>query len=61
MARYIAFMRGINVGGHQVKMDDLRKWFEALEFDNVATFIASGNVIFEAGRAKPATLTAPIR
>jgi uncharacterized protein (DUF1697 family) len=60
MARYIAFLRGINVGGHQVKMDDLRKWFEALEFDNVATFIASGNVIFETGRTKPATLTARI-
>jgi uncharacterized protein (DUF1697 family) len=60
MARYIAFLRGINVGGHQVKMDDLRKWFAALGLDNVATFIASGNVIFEAGRTKPATLTARI-
>jgi uncharacterized protein (DUF1697 family) len=60
MARYIAFLRGINVGGHQVKMDDLRKSFEKLDFDNVATFIASGNVIFEAGRARPATLTARI-
>ena len=60
MARYIAFLRGINVGGHQVKMGDLRKWFEALEFDNVATFIASGNVIFETGRTKPATLAARI-
>jgi uncharacterized protein (DUF1697 family) len=60
MARYIAFLRGINVGGHQVKMDDLRTSFEELDFDNVATFIASGNVIFETGRAKPATLTARI-
>jgi uncharacterized protein (DUF1697 family) len=60
MARYIAFLRGINVGGHQVKMDDLRKWFEALGLDNVATFIASGNIIFETGNAKPATLTARI-
>jgi uncharacterized protein (DUF1697 family) len=60
MARYIAFLRGINVGGHQVKMDDLRKWFEALDLDNVATFIASGNVIFETGKTKPATLTARI-
>jgi uncharacterized protein (DUF1697 family) len=41
-------------------MDDLRKSFEALDFDNVATFIASGNVIFETGKAKPATLTARI-
>jgi uncharacterized protein (DUF1697 family) len=60
MARYIAFLRGINVGGHQVKMNDLRKAFETLGFDGVATFIASGNVIFEAGKAKPATLTARI-
>ncbi|HET6663651.1 MAG TPA: DUF1697 domain-containing protein [Acidimicrobiales bacterium] len=57
MARYIAFLRGINVGGHQVTMDDLRRSFEALDFDNVATFIASGNVIFDAGNPKPATLT----
>ena len=60
MARYIAFLRGINVGGHQVKMDDLRKWFQVLGLDNVATFIASGNVIFETGNTKPATLTARI-
>jgi uncharacterized protein (DUF1697 family) len=60
VARYIAFLRGINVGGHQVKMGDLRKSFEALDLDNVATFIASGNVVFEAGKTKPATLTARI-
>jgi uncharacterized protein (DUF1697 family) len=47
MRRYIAFLRAINVGGHTVKMDDLRASFEALGFTNVATFIASGNVIFE--------------
>ncbi len=60
MTRYIAFLRGINVGGHQVKMDELRRWFEALDFDNVATFIASGNVIFEAGNTKAVTLTGRI-
>ncbi len=47
MPRYIAFLRAINVGGHTVKMDHLRKLFEALGFSNVETFIASGNVIFE--------------
>ena len=47
MTRFIAFLRAINVGGHTVKMDYLRKLFEALEFSNVETFIASGNVIFE--------------
>ncbi len=46
--RYIAFLRGINVGGHRVKMDRLRDLFADLEFSHVATFIASGNVIFEA-------------
>lgn len=45
--RYIAFLRAINVGGHTVKMDALRKLFEGLGFLNVETFIASGNVIFE--------------
>lgn len=53
MTRYIAFLRGLNVGGHTVKMDPLRQHFEALDFENVSTFIASGNVIFESD-AKPA-------
>ncbi len=48
MQRYIALLGGINVGGHRVKMDHLRGLFEGLGFSDVATFIASGNVIFEA-------------
>jgi uncharacterized protein (DUF1697 family) len=47
-ARYVAFLRAINVGGHTVKMDRLRAEFEALRFRNVTTFIASGNVLFSA-------------
>jgi uncharacterized protein (DUF1697 family) len=47
MHRYIAFLRAINVGGHNVKMDQLRGHFEALKLARVDTFIASGNVIFE--------------
>lgn len=47
MPKYVAFLRAINVGGHTVKMDYLRTLFEALEFTNVETFIASGNVIFD--------------
>ncbi len=46
MPQYLAFLRAINVGGHTVKMDQLRRMFEALGFANVETFIASGNVIF---------------
>jgi uncharacterized protein (DUF1697 family) len=47
MSRYIAFLRAINVGGHTVKMDHLRRLFESLGFSGVETFIASGNVVFE--------------
>jgi uncharacterized protein (DUF1697 family) len=43
------------VGGHVVKMDTLKQVFEALGLENVATFIASGNVYFQtAARALPA-------
>ena len=45
---YVALLRGINVGGkNKVPMAELRKCFEDLEFSNVSTYIASGNVIFE--------------
>jgi uncharacterized protein (DUF1697 family) len=48
MPRYFAFLRAINVGGHTVKMDELRRLFEAMGFAEVATHLASGNVIFSA-------------
>ncbi len=57
MPRYIALLRGINVGGHNVKMDRLRALFEELGFRDVATFIASGNVIFTAPDADERALT----
>ena len=47
MPKYVAFLRAINVGGHIVKMDQLRRLFEQLNFENVETFIASGNVVFD--------------
>lgn len=48
MMRHIAFLRAINVGGHNVKMENLRLLFESLDLSNVETFIASGNVVFDA-------------
>ncbi|HEX6576049.1 MAG TPA: DUF1697 domain-containing protein [Gemmatimonadaceae bacterium] len=54
--RYIAFLRAINVGGHNVTMAELRKLFGGMGFRNVETFIASGNVIFEAPNADPVAL-----
>ncbi|MEX2100011.1 MAG: DUF1697 domain-containing protein [Acidimicrobiia bacterium] len=56
MARYVAFLRGINVGGHNVKSDALRGRVEALGFTAVATFLASGNVVFVAGGMEPAMI-----
>jgi uncharacterized protein (DUF1697 family) len=47
LSKYVAFLRAINVGGHTVRMDHLRRLFEAMAFSNVETFIASGNVIFD--------------
>jgi len=46
--RLVAFLRAINVGGHTVAMEALRREFAALGLDDVETFIASGNVIFSA-------------
>ncbi len=48
MERFIAFLRAINVGGHTVRMEELRRLFEGLGLKEVETFIASGNVIFAA-------------
>ena len=47
MPRYIALLRAINVGGHNVKMAHLRDLLVSLGFSDVETFIASGNVIFD--------------
>ncbi len=46
MERYVAFLRGMNLGGRRIKNDELRGEFEALGFADVACFRASGNVIF---------------
>lgn len=60
MPRHIAFLRAINVGGNTVKMEVLRACFEALGFASVETFIASGNVIFDARRGVAAALETKI-
>lgn len=55
--KYIAFLRAINVGGNRVvKMDALRGMFESLGFTNAATYIQSGNVIFESSEADASAL-----
>lgn len=53
--RLVAFLRAINVGGHNVTMEALREHFAELGLKDVETFIASGNVIFQApARGGPA-------
>ncbi len=46
MTQFVALLGGINVGGHRVTMERLRTEIASLGFTDVATFIASGNVIF---------------
>jgi len=49
MQTYIALLRGINVSGHhKIKMVELKQLFENMNFNNVITYIQSGNVVFEA-------------
>ena len=59
--QYVAFLRGINVGGHVlIKMIDLKKAFEKMGFENVRTLLASGNVVFESEQTDKKALTAEI-
>ena len=48
MQRYVAFLRGMNLGGRRIKNEDLRRHFEEMGLEEVATFRASGNVVFAA-------------
>jgi len=58
MSRYIAFLRGINVGGSNViRMDDLRDAFDDIGCLNVHTVLASGNVLFDAAEDDPMEMT----
>lgn len=46
--KYVALLRGINVGGNRkVEMKKLKSLFESFGYINVSTYINSGNVIFE--------------
>jgi uncharacterized protein (DUF1697 family) len=51
MTRFVAFLRGINVGGRTVKKETLQEAFTSLGFENFSTFRQSGNVVFDAESA----------
>jgi uncharacterized protein (DUF1697 family) len=55
-------LRGINVSGQKIiKMESLRASFEALGFSLVRTYVQSGNVVFEASKTSPDSLSRKIR
>lgn len=59
--KYVAFLRGINVGGKTIiKMQRLREVFSSLGFENVKSYIQSGNVIFDARKTDDKKLAAKI-
>ena len=59
--RYVAFLRGINVGGNKlIKMEELRRVIEGPGFANVRTFIASGNLIFDSAETDASVLARKI-
>jgi uncharacterized protein (DUF1697 family) len=50
MPTHIALLRGVNVGGNPLKMERLRELCAELGFENVRTYVQSGNVVFESPR-----------
>jgi uncharacterized protein (DUF1697 family) len=61
MYQYVALLRGINVGGKNlIKMADLNSCFKDLGFEDVRTYIQSGNVLFRAAETSKARLTKEI-
>lgn len=61
MKRYVALLRGINVGGKNlIKMTDLKASFEALGLEDVKTFIQSGNIVFSSDESDVKKLTSRI-
>jgi len=61
VTKYVAFLRGINVGGKRmIKMSDLAGVFASLGLRNVRTYIQSGNVIFDAAETRADVLVKKI-
>lgn len=56
MNRYVAFLRGMNLGGRRIRNEELRAEFETLGLAEVACFRASGNVVFASEEGDEPTL-----
>ncbi len=55
--QYVAFLRGMNLGGRRITNDDLCDCFRSLDFQNVWAFLASGNVVLESSSASRAKVS----
>jgi uncharacterized protein (DUF1697 family) len=60
MSRYVALIRGINVGGVVLKMEDLRHILEYVGFSGVRTYIQSGNAVFDSSESNKRKMEAEI-
>ena len=62
MNTFICLLRGINVGGHKkIKMADLKTLFTSLRYNDVVTYIQSGNIIFKSHEKSIDEITAVIK
>ncbi|UII32438.1 DUF1697 domain-containing protein [Fulvivirga ulvae] len=62
MQRYIAILRGINVSGaKKIKMEDLRARLTNFGFENVKTYIQSGNIVFDCKKEDPLVLAGQLQ
>lgn len=62
MKRYIALLRGINISGkNKISMSELKKGFIELDFEEVATYLNSGNVIFSSAANDTSVLSNQIK
>lgn len=53
MTAYVALLRAVNIGGRQLKMEDLKRVAAQLGLDSPKTFIASGNLLFASNKGEP--------
>ena len=60
MKRYVAFLRGMNLGRRRIKNGELCSCFADMGFSSVTAFLASGNVIFDSALDDPASVSARI-
>ena len=59
--RFVALLRGINVGGKNLILkEELRQFFEDLGFKRIRTYIQSGNILFQSDKTSSEELTQTI-